>query len=95
MTGAGVAISGWALNKLCRVAESAEVPAFLGTKPARAITFILIVVWAFVGAKEKNASPEQKAAGWGDVWTWTGLDADTKLCVSYLVGGRHAGWAAG
>ncbi|PYX11471.1 MAG: hypothetical protein DMG84_23880 [Acidobacteria bacterium] len=26
-------------------------------------------------------------------WTWTGLDADTKLCVSYLVGGRGADWA--
>src|ERR1019366_3122630 len=36
---------------------------------------------------------EKKAEGWGDVWTWTGLDADTKLCVSYLVGGRDAGWA--
>ena len=29
----------------------------------------------------------------GDVWTWTGIDADTKLCVGYLVGGRDAGWA--
>jgi hypothetical protein len=37
--------------------------------------------------------PEKKAIGWGDVWTWTGLDADTKLCVSYLVGGRDLGWA--
>jgi IS1 family transposase len=50
-------------------------------------------IWAFVGSKMKNASPEQKAAGWGDVWTWTAIDADTKLCVSYLVGGRTAGWA--
>ena len=50
-------------------------------------------IWAFVGAKQKNAAPEQKAAGWGDVWTWTGIDADTKLCVSYLVGGRTTGWA--
>jgi IS1 family transposase len=50
-------------------------------------------IWAFVGAKAKNVSLEQKAAGWGDVWTWTAIDADTKLCVSYLVGGRSAGWA--
>jgi IS1 family transposase len=50
-------------------------------------------IWSFVGAKKKNASPEQKAAGWGDVWTWTAIDADTKLCVSYLVGGRDKGWA--
>src|SRR5690349_23933322 len=36
-------------------------------------------IWAFVGAKQRNASDEQKAAGWGDCWTWTALDADSKL----------------
>lgn len=51
-------------------------------------------IWSFVGAKRKTATPEQKAEGWGDVWTWTAIDADTKLCVSWLVGGRDAGWAA-
>jgi IS1 family transposase len=50
-------------------------------------------IWAFVGAKKKNATPEQKAEGWGDVWTWTALDADTKLMVSYMVGKRDTGWA--
>jgi len=50
-------------------------------------------IWAFVGAKKKNVTPEKKYTGWGDVWTWVGLDADTKLCVSYRVGGRDAGWA--
>ena len=50
-------------------------------------------IWCFVGAKAKNVTPEKKAEGWGDTWTWTGLDADTKLCVSYLVGGRGADWA--
>ena len=50
-------------------------------------------IWAFVGAKRKSVSPEKEADGWGDVWTWTAIDADTKLCVSYLVGGRDAGWA--
>jgi len=50
-------------------------------------------IWCFVGAKAKNVRPEKKAEGWGDVWTWTGLDADTKLCVSYLVGGRDGEWA--
>jgi IS1 family transposase len=50
-------------------------------------------IWAFVGAKKKNASPEKKAEGWGDVWTWTAIDADTKLCVTFLVGGRNTGWA--
>src|SRR5437763_13858649 len=45
-------------------------------------------IWAFVGAKNRNATEEQKAAGWGDVWTWTALDADSKLLVSFLVGNR-------
>src|SRR5438876_1168583 len=45
-------------------------------------------IWAFVGAKAKNVTPEQKVAGWGDIWTWTAIDADSKLLVSYLVGGR-------
>lgn len=50
-------------------------------------------IWAYVGAKARNVSVEKKEIGWGDVWTWVGLDADTKLVVSYLVGGRGAGWA--
>jgi len=50
-------------------------------------------IWQFVGAKAKNVSAEKKQEGWGDVWTWIGIDADTKLVVSYLVGGRDAGWA--
>ncbi|HZZ38651.1 MAG TPA: IS1 family transposase [Acidobacteriaceae bacterium] len=50
-------------------------------------------IWAYVGAKARNVSAAKKEIGWGDVWTWVGLDADTKLVVSYLVGGRGAGWA--
>src|SRR5690348_14632498 len=45
-------------------------------------------IWCFVGAKAKNVSVEKKQEGWGDIWTWIGIDADTKLVVSYLVGGR-------
>ena len=50
-------------------------------------------IWAYVGAKARNVTAAKKEIGWGDVWTWVGLDADTKLVVSYLVGGRGAGWA--
>lgn len=50
-------------------------------------------IWSYVGAKAKNVSAEKKEIGWGDVWTWVGIDADTKLVVSYLVGGRGADWA--
>jgi len=50
-------------------------------------------IWAYVGAKARNVSPAKKEIGWGDVWTWVGIDSDTKLVVSYLVGGRGADWA--
>jgi IS1 family transposase len=50
-------------------------------------------IWAYVGAKAKNVSVEKKEIGWGDVWTWVGIDANTRLVVSYLVGGRGADWA--
>lgn len=46
-------------------------------------------IWAFCGAKEKNASEEQKAEGWGDVWTWTAIDQDSKLVIAYEVGDRN------
>jgi IS1 family transposase len=45
-------------------------------------------IWQFIGAKKKNVTPEQEQRGWGDSWTWTAIDADTKLCVSYYVGDR-------
>jgi IS1 family transposase len=52
-------------------------------------------IWSFVGAKKKNATPAQEQEEWGDVWTWTAIDADTKLCVTYLVGdrGKHSAFA--
>lgn len=45
-------------------------------------------IWSFVGAKEKNATYEQKAQGYGDIWTWTAICADTKLVPSWFVGER-------
>jgi IS1 family transposase len=47
-------------------------------------------IWSFCGAKEKNASPEKKREGWGDVWTWTALCPDTKLIPCWFVGDRSA-----
>jgi IS1 family transposase len=46
-------------------------------------------IWQFVYSKAKNVPEEKKGTfGFGDVWTWTALDADSKLMVSYLVGPR-------
>lgn len=51
-------------------------------------------IWSFCYAKEKNVPEEFKGKlGFGDVWTWTALCADTKLIPSFLVGERTALYA--
>lgn len=51
-------------------------------------------IWSFCYAKQKNVETAKAAPkGAGDVWTWTAIDADTKLVPSWLVGGRDAGYA--
>lgn len=46
-------------------------------------------IWSFCYAKQKNVKAAKAAPDHaGDVWTWTALDADTKLMVSYFVGDR-------
>jgi IS1 family transposase len=51
-------------------------------------------IWSFCYAKEKNVPQElQGKFGFGDVWTWVAMCAETKLVVSWRVGGRNA-WHA-
>ena len=50
-------------------------------------------IWSYVGAKAKHATDEQKAAGWGDCWTWTGIDSESKLIISYMVAERRPHFA--
>src|SRR5579862_6000284 len=49
-------------------------------------------IWSFIGAKQKNVTDKirEKNKAAGDVWTWTAICADTKLCVSFSVGDRSA-----
>jgi len=48
-------------------------------------------IWSFCYAKEKNVPADKKGQfGYGDVWTWTAICADTKLVPSWLVGNRDA-----
>jgi IS1 family transposase len=49
--------------------------------------------WSFCYAKAKNVPEEKQGTGAGDVWTWVAIDADSKLILSYLCGGRDASWA--
>lgn len=48
-------------------------------------------IWSFCGCKDK--AKDKGAQGFGSVWTWTAIDAASKLCVSYLVGLRDAQYA--
>lgn len=51
-------------------------------------------IWSFCYARKQNVPAEKRGQfGFGDVWTWTALDADSKLMVSYLVGDRDTGYA--
>ena len=48
-------------------------------------------IWSFVGMKQKNVPEEHKGEfGFGDVYTWTAIDADTKLIPCWYVGTRSA-----
>ena len=46
-------------------------------------------IWSFTYAKQKNVAKAKSAPnGAGDTWTWTRIDANSKLIISYFVGGR-------
>ena len=48
-------------------------------------------IWSFTAAKQKNVETMKKQVdGAGDTWTWTAIDADSKLIVSHFVGARDA-----
>jgi hypothetical protein len=51
-------------------------------------------IWSFRHAKERNIKPSLKTETIGDVWTWVGIDSDTKLVISYLCGQRTRRFAA-
>ena len=48
-------------------------------------------IWSFVGCKEKTRL--SGGTGAGDAWVWVGIDADTKLVVSYMLGLRNSEYA--
>ena len=51
-------------------------------------------IWSFTYAKQKNVKTAKAAPeGAGDTWTWTAIDADSKLVMSWMVGGRDSQYA--
>jgi len=100
-------VEGNSIRATCRMTGAAKgtvlkLPADLGTACAayhdehvRGVAAKRIQcdeIWSFCYGKDRNVSDEKKAEGAGSLWTWTALDADSKLIVSYLCGGRDANW---
>jgi transposase-like protein len=53
-------------------------------------------IWSFTYAKQKNvAAAKRKDLAYGDTWTWTAIEAESKLIISWLVGGRDGDYAMG
>jgi len=53
-------------------------------------------IWSFTYAKQKNvAHAKRQDLAYGDTWTWTAIEADTKLLITWLVGGRDGDYAMG
>jgi IS1 family transposase len=51
-------------------------------------------IWSFTAAKQKNVATMKKSVdGAGDTWTWTAIEADSKLLITWLVGGRDSDYA--
>ncbi len=51
-------------------------------------------IWQYVYAKAKNVPDEKRGQfGYGDVWTWVAIDADSKLIISWRIGPRDLGTA--
>jgi IS1 family transposase len=53
-------------------------------------------LWAFIGAKQKNVTPEiaAKNPNAGDIWLWVAIDADSKIVPCWMLGNRDAGTAS-
>jgi IS1 family transposase len=95
---ATVRMTGASKNTIVKLlAEVAEVCSTYQDKALRNLSCKRIQcdeIWSFCYAKDKNVPRDKRGRfGFGDVWTWTALCADTKLIVSWRVGDRNA-WTA-
>jgi IS1 family transposase len=80
---------------LCDAGEAAMAYHDRAVRGVKATRIQCDEIWSFVGAKQKNVAASKRASDptAGDCWTWTAIEADTKLLVSYQVGGRDAEYA--
>jgi IS1 family transposase len=91
-------ITGTAINTVIMILKQAGAACLdYQNKCLRNLTTQIIEcdeIWSFCYAKEKNLPPGKKGRfGFGDIWTFVALDADTKLVVSWLLGLREPWYA--
>ena len=91
-------ITGVSFNTVVKLLEDAGKFCFqLHDERVRGLTCQRVQVdeiWSFCYAKAANLAKAKAApVGAGDVWTWTSIDADTKLICNWMVGERDANWA--
>jgi IS1 family transposase len=82
------------LKLLCEVGEACAVYHDENVRNVKAKRVQCDEIWSFVGMKQRNV-PEEKTGqfGYGDVWTWTAIEAQSKLVISYMIGLRDGGYA--
>lgn len=92
-------VTGVSINTVSKLLEDAgEVCAAFHEERVRGVKAKRVQVdeiWSFIYAKDKNVARAKSAPGGaGDAWTWTALEADSKLIVSFAVGDRDSGSAS-
>ena len=91
-------VSGVSINTVTKLmVEAGEACAAYHNETVRGVTASKVQcdeVWAFCSAKEKNVAKAKAAPhGAGDVWTWTAIDYDSKMILSWEVGDRTSATA--
>lgn len=77
------------LKLMCEVGEAADRFQDDALRNLKSVRLQLDEVWTFCHTKERNLKPEQRGRyDRGDIWTWTALDPDSKLMVSWHLGKR-------
>lgn len=86
MTGAA---KGTILKLLADVGDACDFFQDETIRDLKCVRVQLDEIWSFCHAKERHIPMQDKGDGVGDMWTWTAIDADTKLIVSWHLGKRQ------
>ncbi len=85
-------ITGAAVTTILRLLEDVgDACAAYHNENVRNLTCVRVQcdeIWSFCHAKERNIPSYKKRVGIGSLWTWVGMDSDTKLAISWVCGDR-------